>query len=136
MKVPLGKKLKIILLILVRLESVLTVLIKIICHQKYLCENIINKVKCSSCKYCNNAVKLCPNYKISIDCDLLKKNHHVCNAWDLYFKCKKVKIKYHAETAIKKHNAVQKVSRIGTSLMTFHKNLKSILLIELRLKLL
>ena len=64
------------------------------CHQKYLCENIIDKVKCSSCKYCINAVKICPNYKVTIDCELLKKNHHVCNGCDLYFKCKKVKIKY------------------------------------------
>ena len=94
------------------------------CHQKYLCENITDKVKCSSCKYCNNAGKICPNYKISIDCDLLKKNHHVCNACDLYFKCKKVKIKYHAETAIKKHDAVQKVSRIGIKLDAFPQEFK------------
>ena len=58
------------------------------CHQKYLCENIIDNIRCSQCKYCNDAVKICPNYK--------------------------VKIKYHAYTAIKKHNAVQKLSRIGT----------------------
>lgn len=94
------------------------------CHQKYLCENIIDKVKCSSCKYCINAVKICPNYKVTIDCELLKKNHHVCNGCDLYFKCKKVKIKYHAETAIKMHNAVQKCSRIGTKLDCFPQEFK------------
>ena len=94
------------------------------CHQKYLCENIIDNIKCSQCKYCNNAVKLCPNYKVNIECELLKKNHLVCNGCDLYFKCKKVKIKYHAETAIKKHNAVQKVSRIGTKLDSFPQEFK------------
>lgn len=97
------------------------------CHQKYLCENIIDKIKCSSCKYCNKAVKICPNYKVNIDCNLLKKNHHVCNGCELYFKCKKVKIKYHAETAIKMHNAVQRVSRIDTKVDKFPQEFKDYL---------
>ena len=87
---------------------------KDICHQKFLCENIIDKIKCSQCKFCINAVKYYPNYKVENDCELLKKNHHVCNGCELYHKCKKVKIKYHAETAIKKHNIVQRVSSIDT----------------------
>ncbi len=33
---------------------------------------------------------------------------------ELYHKCKKVKIKYHAESAIKKHDIVQRVSRTDT----------------------
>lgn len=86
------------------------------CHQKYLCENPIDNVRCSQCKYCQRAVKICPNYKIEIDCELLKKNHHVCNGCDFYRNCKKVKIKYHAETAIKMHNAVQRVSRMDTKI--------------------
>ena len=97
------------------------------CHQKYLCENIRDKVKCSQCKYCSYAVKVCPNYKVTIDCELLKKNHNVCNGCDLYFKCKKVKIKYHAETAIKMHNAVQRVSRIGTKVDSFPEEFKDYL---------
>lgn len=97
------------------------------CHQKYLCETIRDKVKCSQCKYCSYAVKVCPNYKVNIDCKLLKKNHHVCNGCDLYFKCKKVKIKYHAETAIKMHNAVQRVSRISTKVDSFPKEFKDYL---------
>lgn len=84
------------------------------CHQKYLCDIIINKTKCSQCKYCTHAVKICPNYKINIECELLKKNHHVCNSCELYHKCNSVKIKYHAETAIKMHNAIQRISRIDT----------------------
>lgn len=84
------------------------------CYQKYLCDNIINKTKCSQCKYCTHAVKICPNYKINIECELLKKNHHVCNGCELYHKCNSVKIKYHGETAIKIHNAVQRISRIDT----------------------
>lgn len=56
------------------------------CHQKYLCENIIDSVKCSQCKFCKKVVKICPNYKVNIDCELLKKNHHVCNGCELYFK--------------------------------------------------
>ena len=84
------------------------------CHQKFLCENIIDKLKCSQCKFCGNAVKYCPNYKVENDCELLKKNHHVCNGCELYHKCKKVKIKYHAESAIKKHDIVQRVSRTDT----------------------
>ena len=84
------------------------------CHQKFLCENIIDKLKCSQCKFCVNAVKYCPNYKGENDCELLKKNHHVCNGCELYHKCKKVKIKYHAESAIKKHDIVQRVSRTDT----------------------
>ena len=84
------------------------------CHQKFLCDKIIDQIKCSQCKYCHNAVKVCPNYKVENDCDFLKKSPHVCNGCELYLKCKKVKIKYHAETAIKMHNVVQKVSRIDT----------------------
>ena len=30
------------------------------CHQKYLCDKPINHVKCSQCKYCSHAVKICP----------------------------------------------------------------------------
>ncbi len=100
---------------------------KDICHQKYLCETIRDKIKCSKCKYCFYAVKVCPNYKVIIDCELLKKNHHVCNSCDLYFKCKKVKIKYHADTAIKMHNAVQRVSRIGTKVDSFPEEFKEYL---------
>ena len=97
------------------------------CHQKYLCEDIRDKVKCSQCKYCSEAIKVCPNYRVIIDCELLKKNHHVCNGCELYFKCKKVKIKYHAETAIKMHNAVQRVSRIGTKVDSFPQEFKDYL---------
>ncbi len=97
------------------------------CHQKYLCENIIDKIRCSQCKYCNNAVKICPNYKVSIDCELLKKNHHVCNGCEMYSKCNNVKIKYHAETAIKMHNAVQKISRMGTKIDSFPQEFKDYL---------
>ena len=46
------------------------------CHQKYLCDNFIDNVKCSQCKYCYKAVKVCPNYKVNIDCNLLKKINH------------------------------------------------------------
>lgn len=42
------------------------------CHQKYLCEDIRDKIKCSQCKYCNLTVKICPNYKVDISCELLK----------------------------------------------------------------
>lgn len=89
------------------------------CHEKYLCEKIIDKIRCSVCKYCTHAVKICPNYKVNIDCELLKKNHHVCNGCELYLKCNNVKIKYHAITAIKMHNAVQRVSRIDVKLDKF-----------------
>jgi IS30 family transposase len=94
------------------------------CHEKYLCEKIIDKIKCSKCKYCNLAVKVCPNYKVNINCELLKKNHHVCNGCEIFSKCKKVKIKYHAETAIKMHNAIQRVSRIDTKLDKFPQEFK------------
>ena len=97
------------------------------CHQKYLCDHFLDKIKCSQCKFCMKAVKICPNYKIIIDCELLKKNHHVCNGCELYLKCKKVKIKYHAEIAIKMHNAVQRVSRIDTKLDKFPKEFKDYL---------
>jgi len=94
------------------------------CYQKYLCDNIIDKVRCSQCKYCNYAVKICPAYKVDINCELLKKNNHVCNGCDIYNKCNNVKIKYHAETAIKMHNAVQRVSRIDTKLDKFPQEFK------------
>ena len=81
------------------------------CKSHYLCDKIIDRVKCSSCKYCDFAVKNCPYYETIVDCDLLKKNHHVCNSCDIEKKCKKVKIKYNAEMAIKKHNIVLNVSR-------------------------
>ena len=89
------------------------------CHKKYLCEKIIDKIRCSQCKYCTHAVKICPNYKVNIDCELLKKNHHVCNGCELYLKCNKVKIKYHAVTAIRMHEAVQRISRIDVKLDKF-----------------
>lgn len=94
------------------------------CHQKYLCENIIDKIKCSQCKYCKEAVKICPNYKININCELLKKNHNVCNGCELYFNCKKVKIKYKAEIAIKMHNAIKRASCIGFKLDSFPQEFK------------
>ena len=86
------------------------------CHEKYLCERIVDKTRCSQCKYCTHAVKICPNYKVNVECELLKKNHHVCNGCEVYTKCKSPKIKYHAQTAIKMHNAVQRISRIDTKL--------------------
>ncbi len=49
------------------------------CYQKYLCEKIKDKIRCAQCKYCQYAVKVCPNYKVETSCELLKKNHHVCN---------------------------------------------------------
>ena len=94
------------------------------CYEKYLCDKLIDRVKCSKCKYCIKAVKYCPNYKTDINCELLKKNHHVCNGCELILKCDKVKIKYHAETAIKKHNIVQRVSRIDTKLDSFPQEFK------------
>ena len=97
------------------------------CHQKYLCEKIPDRIKCSQCKFCSYAVKVCPNYKVNIDCELLKKNHHVCNSCEYYLKCKNVKIKYHAGTAIKMHNAVQRVSRIGTKVDSFPQEFKDYL---------
>jgi len=97
------------------------------CHQKYLCHNIKDNIGCSKCKFCNYAVKICPKYKVNVECELLKKNHNVCNSCDLYNKCKKVKIKYHAETAIKKHNAVQRISRIGTKVDSFPQEFKDYL---------
>ena len=97
------------------------------CHEKYLCERISDNIRCSQCKYCSNAPKLCSNYKTNIDCELLKKHHHVCNGCELYNKCKKVKIKYIAEVAIKMHNTVQRVSRIGTKLDSFPQEFKDYL---------
>ena len=97
------------------------------CHQKYLCENIPDKIKCSQCKFCLRAAKICPNYKVIIDCKLLKKNHHVCNGCELYSRCKNVKIKYCAEIALKKHNAIQRISRIGTKVDSFPQEFKDYL---------
>lgn len=98
------------------------------CHQKYLRDKFVDKIKCSQCKFCIKAVKICPQYKAMVKCELLKKNHHVCNGCELYLKCKKVKIKYHAETAIKMHDAVQRVSRIGTKVILFLRSLRIIYL--------
>jgi len=94
------------------------------CYQKYLCEKIIDKVKCSSCKYCKEAIKICPKYKVNIMCDLLKKNSHVCNGCDIKQKCKSVKIKYIANTAIKMHAVTRKISRIDTKLDKFPEDFK------------
>lgn len=94
------------------------------CHQKYLCDIIPDKINCSQCKYCNMAVKICPKYKADIKCKLLKRNSHVCNGCEIFNKCKNVKIKYHAATAIKMHNAVQRVSRIGTKIDDFPEKFK------------
>lgn len=97
------------------------------CHQKYLCERIVDKVNCSQCKFCTKAVKICPEYKVDIKCDLLKKNSNVCNGCQIFNKCKNVKIKYHAASAIKMYNAVQRVSRIGTKIDDFPEEFKKYL---------
>ena len=40
------------------------------CHEKYLCEKFSNNIRCSQCKYCNQAPKVCHNYKTNVDCEL------------------------------------------------------------------
>lgn len=100
---------------------------KVNCNQKYLCNKIIDKITCSQCKYCRYSIKICPNYKVNINCKLLKKNHHVCNGCDFYNKCDSVKIKYHAETAIKKHYAVKRISTMDVKLTSFPQDFKDYL---------
>lgn len=97
------------------------------CHQKYLCEIIPDRVKCSSCKYCNNAVKRCPSYTTIIKCELLKKNHNVCNGCNIYSKCHKVKLKYDANLAIIKHETVRRVSTLGLKVNDFSDEFKTYL---------
>ena len=94
------------------------------CREKFLCDIISNRIRCSSCKNCSFAPKICPSYKTTVDCELLKKNHHVCNGCKFIYKCKKVKIKYIANSAIKKHKLVQKVSRKDLKFDSFPKEFR------------
>ena len=97
------------------------------CKAHYLCDVILDRVKCSRCKFCKEAAKICPHYQTTVECELLKKNRHVCNGCEILSKCKKVKIKYIADSAIKKHNLVQNISQKDLKLDSFPEEFKKYL---------
>ena len=82
-----------------------------VCKQHFLCPEILDRRRCSICKDCSKAPKFCYLFKTEINCELLKKNHHVCNACEIKNRCKKVKIIYNANRAQKKHDTAQNISR-------------------------
>lgn len=95
-----------------------------ICRQNFLCHDIVNERYCNRCKGCKFAPEHCNNYSTNIDCNLLKKNHNVCNACSSRQKCKKVKIKYLADKAIEMHILSKTFSRKDKKILTFPKEFK------------
>ena len=73
------------------------------CNVHYLCNPVPNRKNCSSCKYCKDAAKKCFDFKVDIDCELLKKRH-ICNGCERQFKCK-ITYTYNAYNAIIQHKA-------------------------------
>lgn len=98
-----------------------------ICRKNYLCDNIINKSYCSSCKGCKFAIQYCDNYFTKIDCSILKKNHNVCNSCENKSQCKKVKIIYEAKFAIQLHSNLKVHSRKELNLNSFSDEFKTYL---------
>lgn len=90
-----------------------------ICRQNFLCFDIVNENYCSKCKGCKFAPENCDSYVTTVLCDLLKKNHNVCNACPSRKQCKKVKIKYIADKSIEKHILAKKFSRQDKKIISF-----------------
>ena len=80
------------------------------CRMSFLCKDIRDYKKCVSCKGCQKAAVICPDYRLEIHCDILEKKH-VCNACDKKGQCK-VTYRYIAYQAIIKHEAAQNRSHV------------------------
>lgn len=80
------------------------------CTMHYLCNPVPNRKNCSSCKYCEDAAKVCPNFKVEIDCEKLEKKH-VCNGCKKQYKCK-ITYTYNAHNAILQHQAIMNESHV------------------------
>lgn len=80
------------------------------CEKRKLCE--IGKTSdCGACKNCELAIINCGEYDPLIECKFLKGHKKVCNGCFNYKQCRKPKLVYKAEAAIKIHNQNKKNSQ-------------------------
>ena len=84
------------------------------CTMHYLCNPVPNRTNCSSCKYCIEAAKVCPNFKVEIDCERLKKKH-ICNGCERQYKCG-ITYTYNAYNAILQHRSIMNESHVPLKL--------------------
>jgi len=95
------------------------------CNVRFLCNPIQDIKNCSSCKYCKDAAKRCFNFKVDIDCDLLKKRH-VCNGCDRQFKCP-ITYTYNCHNALIQHRSKTNESHVPLKLESLPDDLKEYL---------
>ena len=95
------------------------------CSMHYLCNPAPSRTNCSSCKYCTDAAKKCPNFKVEIDCEKLKKKH-VCNGCERQYKCK-ITYTYNAYNAIVQHEAIMNESHVPLKIENLPENYKEYL---------
>lgn len=95
------------------------------CNIHYLCNPVPDRKNCSSCKYCEDAAKKCFNFKVDIDCELLKKRH-ICNGCDRQFKCK-ITYTYNAYNAIIQHRSKMNESHVPLKLESLPDSFKEYL---------
>ncbi|MBQ2659253.1 MAG: IS30 family transposase [Erysipelotrichaceae bacterium] len=75
------------------------------CKIGFLCNNVKDYTRCSRCKGCEKAATVCSGFRITLECDLLKKKH-ICNSCQKKESCK-VTLRYIAYQSILKHEAAQ-----------------------------
>ena len=95
------------------------------CNMRYLCNPVPNRKNCSSCKYCNEAAKVCPNFKVEIKCERLKKKH-ICNGCEKQYKCK-ITYTYNAYNAILQHKAIMNESHVPLKIENLPESFKEYL---------
>ena len=95
------------------------------CNVHYLCNPVPNRKNCSSCKYCKDAARQCFDFKVDIDCDLLKKKH-ICNGCERQFKCK-ITYTYNAYNAIIQHKAKSNESHVPLKIENLPESFKEYL---------
>lgn len=95
------------------------------CNMHYLCNPVPNRKNCSSCKYCKDAAKVCPNFKVEIDCQRLNKKH-VCNGCEKQYKCP-ITYTYNTHNALLQHRAIMNKSHVPLKLDSLPESFKEYL---------
>ncbi len=80
------------------------------CKKTGLCGNNMLAGYCSRCKDCKIAVENCEDYEPVVKCDKLRGRKKVCNGCPNFKQCRKVKLVYIAEKALKQHEENKKKS--------------------------
>ena len=80
------------------------------CKKTGLCGNNMLVGYCSSCKDCKIAVENCEDYEPIVKCNKLRGRKKVCNGCPNFKQCRKAKLVYIAEKALKQHEENKKKS--------------------------